>query len=421
MSLFLKECKNILKSYIYYVFIAVVVLFYISQMGMAVPKDLEKMFSPPKEISIEEVYAPYGERKSEPSKAMIPKVSAELYREYKDNSYGTYPVGIYKKVKLNIDETKKIELVLEEITGRTIKELDEMWDSNKSSEPLHNQNITFERFQELMINTDEILGGGSDYGESFIGRFARVPITYEEAMEDYEYTINKDRLTSFYARLFCDYIGIIIGIFPIFVAVFMSIKDKKTKMYGLVYSRNTSSLKLIFSRYFALVFMMIIPVMALGIKETIVFILYANSNNLSIDMFAFIKYIIWWIMPTLMMVTSMGMFLTILTDTPLVILAGLFTWFFNLSHIKLSGDYPLMGLFIRHNIGRGGALAGALIEENLIKIMANRLLITGISLFIVVATSYIYEKKRSGKLDIGTKVGKSFRFSKSKYKTSHTK
>ena len=55
MSLFFKECKNILKSYIYYVFIAVVVLFYISQMGMAVPKDLEKMFSPPKKVSIEEV------------------------------------------------------------------------------------------------------------------------------------------------------------------------------------------------------------------------------------------------------------------------------------------------------------------------------------------------------------------------------
>jgi len=326
-------------------------------------------------------------------------------------------MGLYKEVKLNKDETKEIELVLEEISGKKIKELDELPSSKEYTSAVSKQDVSFERFKALMVNTDKLLGGGSAYGESFIGQFTNVPITYEEAMEDYEYTINKDKLTSAYARLFCDYIGIIIGIFPIFVAVFMSIKDKKTKMYNLVYSRNTSSLKLIFSRYFALVFMMLIPVMALGIKETIIFILYANSNNLSIDLFAFIKYIIWWIMPTLMMITSLGIFLTLLTDTPLVILVGLFIWFINLNNIKLSGDYPTLGLFIRHNTERNGTL----IAENFNKIMMNRLLITGISLLIVLATSYIYEKKRSGRLDISTKMEKWFRFSKSKHKTSYIK
>ncbi len=41
-----------------------------------------------------------------------------------------------------------------------------------------------------------------------------------------------------------------------------------------------------------------------------------------------------------------------------------------------------------------------MVVENYNKIMSNRLLITGLSLFIVVATIIIYERKRRGKLEI---------------------
>lgn len=236
-------------------------------------------------------------------------------------------------------------------------------------------------------------------------------------MEEYKYTVEKDRFTNGYDRMFSDYIGIIMGIFPIFVAVFMSIKDTKTNMYSLVYSRNTSSTKLILSRYFALVFMMILPIIALGVKETVIFVLYANTNNVSIDIFALFKYIVWWIVPTLMIVTSIGMFLTILTDTVLAIAIGLLIWFMNVSSISLEGNYPLTGLFIRHNDYRKGIL----IVENFREIMTNRILITSLSLLIVIATIYAYEKKRSGKIDIGTKMGKYLRFNKNKHKINYSK
>ncbi len=193
-----------------------------------------------------------------------------------------------------------------------------------------------------MESTDKLLGGGSSYGEEYINRFTLVPITYEEAMEEYKYNIENDKLTNGYAQLFSDYIGIIMGIFPIFVAVFMSIKDSKTRMNLLIYSRKVSLLKLVLCRYFALVFMMLIPVVALRIKETVVFIFFANNQGLSIDLFAFIKYIVWWILPTLMIITSIGMFLTIFTDTAIAIVIGLFIWFINLMNIELIGDYPLL-------------------------------------------------------------------------------
>lgn len=417
MSLFFKECKNILKSYIYYVFIAITILFYISQMGMKTPVDLEQKFAPPERVSREEEYATYGLKEAELSEEMIPEVAIHLYREYIDNSYVTYPIGYYKEVKLNKDETKEIELILEEITGNTIEELDKIWNSDEFSGMPVNEHMSFERFKELMEEADKLLGGGSNYGEEGIKAITRVPVTYEEAIEEYEYLIEKDKLTNGYARLFSDYLGIVMGIFPIFVAVFMSIKDRKTKMSPLIYSRNTSSSKIILTRFFSLVFMMLIPIIVLGIKETATCYIYANSNNIAIDVFAFIKYIVWWLLPTLMMVTSIGMFFTLLTDTPIAIAIGLFMWFSNLINIGLKGDYPILGLFVRHNSYKNGIL----IAENFSKIMTNRLLITGISLLIVGTTICIYESKRSGKLDMGRKMGKLFSFNKDKHKTSYSK
>ena len=42
MNLFIKECKNILKSMVYYIFIVVLVFFYISQLGSSVSNDVSK-------------------------------------------------------------------------------------------------------------------------------------------------------------------------------------------------------------------------------------------------------------------------------------------------------------------------------------------------------------------------------------------
>ncbi|WP_461612528.1 hypothetical protein [Clostridium sp. Marseille-QA1073] len=415
MSLFLKECRNILKTYIYYIFIAVTILFYISQMGITTSEDIKTLLSPPSKIDMETQYAPYGEKESAMSEEMMPKVVGNLYREYKENSYGTYPLGFYKVVKLDNDEEKKIELFLEEITGEPIEVLNLLWEKSSSGSLSVSKDITLDKFNELMASVDKLLGGGSAYGEDFIGRFTRIPITYEEAVEEYEYMMQKDKLTNGYARLFCDYMGIVAGIFPIFVVVFTSIKDRRSKMEELIYFRETSSLKLVLSRYFSLVFMMILPIIILGIKETITFISFANSENLSIDLFAFIKYILWWILPTLMIVTAIGMFLTTLTDTPVAIAVELFIWFFNINNIQLTGDYPLLGLFIRHN-NRG---KGMLIAENFSEIMTNRLVIAGLAILIVIVTVFIYEQKRRGKLDIGRKMGKWFNFNKNKSKVKY--
>ncbi len=92
-------------------------------MGIVKPEDLKILYSPPEQVNMETNYAPYGEKESKPSKAMIPKAITNLYEEYKEKFYITYPLGFYKKVSLAENEIKEIEFVLREITGKSIKEL----------------------------------------------------------------------------------------------------------------------------------------------------------------------------------------------------------------------------------------------------------------------------------------------------------
>jgi hypothetical protein len=183
-------------------------------------------------------------------------------------------------------------------------------------------------------------------------------------------------------------------------------------MNELVYSRNTSSIKLILSRYFALVVMMIIPILLISLEPLIQFIRFSAVENIPIDVFAFIKYILWWIMPTLMIVTAIGIFLSTLTNTAAAIAVQLFIWFLNISTIGLTGDYPTFGLFIRHNDSK----MGTLIRDNAASITMNRFIITLIALILVVITTYVYEQKRRGNFDFNTKDRKLFKFNGNKSK-----
>lgn len=427
MNLFIKECKNILKSAVYYVFIIVLVLFYISQLGGSVSNDVSKnipndgnpLVAPQKVANIEEYYSihnqyPYGQKESMETEKVIPNATINLIREYQKNSYTTYPTGIAKSIKLDQNKTQTVEKYIEEITGSSIDEINSLWKKGESIK-IDYSRVSPERFEEIMKRVDDILGGGSAYAFDKLQRFGVVPITYNEAIQNYNYTIQKDKVTNGYARIFCDYIGIVLSIFPVFVAVFMSLKDKRSRMREIIYSKQVSSCKIVLSRYFALVFMMILPVLILGMKDLFPLIFFAKDKGMSVDNLAFIKYTLWWILPTLMIVTAIGMSLTILTDTPLAIIVQLIWWFYSINSTGLKGDYPTMGLMIRHN----SVINGDIIAQNFNQIMNNRLIMSLGALVIVLLTIFLYEQKRRGNLDVGSKFSKLFSFNKRKLQVKH--
>ena len=64
--------------------------------------------------------------------------------------------------------------------------------------------------------------------------------------------------------VFCDYIGIILSILPVFIAVAVCLKDRRAKMNDLIYARKISSFKLILSRYFAIIIAVMLPTVILA-------------------------------------------------------------------------------------------------------------------------------------------------------------
>lgn len=277
----------------------------------------------------------------------MPAAIESLVGEYLSDSFAAYPYGFYKNVKLKEKDKARMAEIIEEISGITPTELNSFEDFQQGGyymdengyvmyqEPnIPNINIpaalTYERFRELMREADKNIGGGSKYSDSFIiGNFSLVPKTYEDALAEYEHFINEDKITGAYARLYCDYLGIDLAIMPVFVAVSLANLDRKSRMEQLAYSRKISSSKLIFTRYFALVFTLLIPIILIN------FIAFAKVKSVypdnTLDSTAFFRYMSFWLVPNIMTASAVGMFITELTTGLLAIFAQGAWWFANRS------------------------------------------------------------------------------------------
>ena len=249
--LFFKECKKILCSLTFVLYVVVVFVMYGSQFVPA----LESPVAVPQ---VGEDY--YGTTETDRSEVVMPAAVESLVSEYLEGSYDAYPVGFYKQVKLKEKDTVKMAAIIEELTGLTKEELDgfegyEMGglfggrDENGNEimyykEPVLpgyelSETVSYERFRELMRQVDDIIGGGSKYKEeTLLSYFGTVEKTYEEALEDYKELMTGDNLPESYLRLFSDYAGIDLAIIPVFVCVALWQLDKRSRMEALVYIKT---------------------------------------------------------------------------------------------------------------------------------------------------------------------------------------
>ena len=137
-----------------------------------------------------------------------------LLAEYSNNRYTTYPYGFYRNIELNTKKNEAMEKLLSALTGMSIEkiksiqsfsesghsaiegdkvlfpeEVDEVVNSTKN-------NITDDDYLNLMDKVDQLLGGGSPYSKRLIAsRFGRIPKSYEEALQEYNDMLYKDKIT----------------------------------------------------------------------------------------------------------------------------------------------------------------------------------------------------------------------------------
>lgn len=458
MKLYRKECKKIAGIIVYYLFIAILAFSWFQNFHGVTQKEINWAKGiTPADIGFERPLLSkpsekddyFGSKVSEDNpEAIMTGVTRALLSEYEANSYATYPLGYYKAITLSGGEQKQVLGILCEITGLTEEELKNLPDDyfpavtgtiisfdamnvdkdgnlnmemgsgtdTKSEDNKYAHfisQVTYEHFKELMRKMEAIIGEkGSRYApKMMLTYFGMSEMNYEEALAEYEQTINQDKITGGFARLFCDYMGLELGLYPIFLVVIIWMKDRMSNATELIYSRKVSSIKLVLSRYLAVITMVLIPLLLLSLESLVLLMSFGAKNGIQVDCFAYIKYIVWWLLPEVMVVCGIGMFFTLLIDSPIAIVFQFLWWMVDKGVTGLSGDTKLTTLMIRHNTLRGYEI----IQKDLQIICMNRLLMAGIGILFVILSIWILNYKRKGKINAANIYNRGFKHIQGKF------
>lgn len=400
LTLFQKECKLWLKSILFFGYLAVILFFYLTQMGS------EEVPTKP-----EAGQKSYGYHYSNDKKVIMETATDSLLHEYCYGTYTTYPIGFYKSVRLDKERTEKMEDLLVKLTGKTAEELKQAIEDYKNgmvykeedgysvmgeAAPLAlkvSDSITYEEFHEYMKQAAKLIGRGSLYSDTYLKMNAREPLTYEEALQDYNMLREKDRFSGAYARLFCDYFSILLGIIPVFFVTSRVLKDKHSHAKGVLYGKSMSSAAIITARLAAICFMLFLPVLLLSLLPLFQAVYAAGRAGITADYLAFLKYCTGWLLPSIMVVAALGYLLGELTEGVFPILVQVIWWFASI----LTGASQMNGGYGFNLVPRFNTLGEYnTFHETLGQLVTNRVVYTVTALVLTAVLIYLYDCKRKG-------------------------
>lgn len=336
MRLFLWECRRVLRSVSYWLFVAVLVLFLSSQEALPVA-ETGGAFVRPRPGDEQNVLVPSGDES-----LIMTEASARLLDAWQLNQFTTYPppLTIYRQVTLNEQKHARLGGILSDLYGMDAAELaqtagyayqpmeltaDE--DGNLVMPPLPSEtdfaappalreDLTYEEFYEAMGAVDRLLGGGSDWAVAELAlKYGKVPATYEEVLAEYEAGMLHDRYTGAYARLFCDYAVIALALFGALPAVALFLQDFGTRraVSAVVWARRADSAVLVGTRCAALAVLQFLPVLVMDAALTMYYAGIYGWERIAVG--AFLRYSVVWLLPTLMFMVAAGAFVTLATGT----------------------------------------------------------------------------------------------------------
>lgn len=407
-TLFGKECKQILKSLVYYIYILILVLFLSTQLGDS-DWVTDSMKPEPDQES-------YGVKKSTDERDIMASALANLLEETERGAFATYPAGFYKRVDLTDAEILELQKIIESCTGKTwemILEEDEaffeQYDMSDQGDAITafvshrvepREGLSYEEFKQEMKKVTKIAGKGSSYEVESMEQRASVPRTYEEALEDYEVMIREDKITGAYMRLFCDYAGIMLAFLPMFLGVTRCLRDKRADAAQVVWAKSASSAQIILSRYLANVVMAFLPVVVIGFLLQLPYCYHAATMKVAPDYLAFLKYTGVWLLPEIMIVMSLAFLLTEMTDKIVAVFVQIFWGFADeFTGITLVGDFG-MKLALRWNTV--GETTSYLEQRG--ELFLNRGIYAAASILLILLTVAVYEKKRKEGMSLYAKV-----------------
>lgn len=393
-ALFIKECKQIIKSLVYYIYIVVMVLFLTSQMS---DSDWESNFTKP-----EPGQDYYGSMESHDEKPVMMNTLNKLMDEHSYGTYSTYPFGFYKGVILSEQDNNEIEEIIEDLTGKKIEQLE--LDKTSYYEKLEEgiigayesyimplaDDITYDKFEKEMKRVSRIVGKDSAYEGNLLKKGTDVPMSYEDAVNEYQALCDLDKGTGAYMRLFCDYAGIILLIMPIFLGATRVLRDKRAQAKQVIYAKNISSAKLVATRYLANVLMTFIPVLIIALLIQSPYAYQLEAIGIKPDYLAFAKYPVIWLLPQIMVILALSFLLMELLENVLAVILQIFIAFAALfSADTLTGNF---GLKLAARWNTVGSTLNFWDQKQ--DLYFNRGFYAVVALILIVLTVFIYEHKR---------------------------
>lgn len=372
-SLLGKECKMWLKSILFYAYAIVLMLFYITQM------DSEIISRPsPADEGYKTCY-------TTDENIIMEHTLANLITEYASGSFSTYPVGFYKNVIPDQETMQKIGTVISNVTGLP----EEQWRTGE--EISVKTGISFAAFKEQMGKAASLIGPGSRYTEESL-HYTETEMTYEQAKAEYEAVCSADHVTGAYARLFCDYAGLILGILPAFFGAARVLRDKRSRATQVLYTKAASSVKVIAARYLAIVTVLFVPVLLLSCVALSQGIYVASAIQVTPDYLAFVKYSLAWLLPTVLFVTAMSYAIAEATESILTVLLCLAIWFSAIFMGNSTLTYAGWNMMPRFNL-----LGSTRVFESILpQLVKNRILYSGAAILLVICITVLFAWKRKG-------------------------
>ena len=447
---YLKECNKVIRSITYLIFIVTLLAIFFTQYWADVTNDLEQA---QKGILFEDTrwgatdnnllvkpspYAGnYGRTEAEIHAQVMRNVAYVMFRDISNNSYKTNIAGLFYTEKSFSDEKQqKAKKIFMEITGESFetvqarfydmdlakvlelfdvteddardylknvyyKQLAYEFTSNHSTSLLYQYEeymsvddvLSYEKFKSLVGEFKALIGGKTVEYER-LASFSSVPLTYEVSLARYNTLVNEDGISGAYARLFCDYLGVVVGIVAVFISVAVAMGDIRRRKYEMLAedSSNTSTdSNNVAARFLAIVTVTFLPIIILAIISTISLAKGVEPLDLTIDYLAFIKYSTAWLLPTLMFSAAVGLFFTELTKTPAGILVQFVIWICSAWPWTVAGPNIIKygaNMFIRHNVAGEYQIYCNSFNE----IMINRVLYAAIAVLLVFAAMHIKKK-----------------------------
>lgn len=392
LNLFTKECRQILSSLVFYIYIVLFVLFMASQMNEI---DVVSMPEPGQQD--------YGYTYTSDKTAIMKGTLTDLFMDIDNSTFDTYPWGFLKTVVPDKDDLKKLTDILERCTGCSMDELADMeyeWVQNAGGEtdqgftiPLADD-LDYDTFLAEMAKVCDIVGKGSSYERSAFETTTRIPMTYDQAMTSYNEICDIDHVTDSYMRLFCDYASIMLGLLPIFVIVTRCVRDKRSHVTQVIYAKSASSAKIILSRYLANLVMVLIPVLILAFAMELPYIYQAHTLGVVPHYLSFLKYTVIWLVPITAWIMALSYLLAELTNGVIaVIVPALYVFLSDLASSILVGNWGLKLMPRWNTFGNADYFF-----QHRNELYINRLFYAGLAILAVILTMIIYSIKRKGGL-----------------------